>query len=339
MKDNIKETIKQKEISLQQSFTNFRKMMYICLGIILILMVVSSYYFYSLQKQIDVNYKTTQTNIAQIDVQLTQKIENVDNALGKTIDEYKLQNEQKFTVVDQKITQSQQESQEKIFSLEGQLKDVQNKSETAVTQLKESISNIQIESKDFSAIIDDVVETVVTLKTDKGLGSGVIISQKGYLVTNQHVVDRISKLGIYTADGNVYAGRLIAEDVDKDIAILQIVSEKEFNYLKFEDSDKINVGEKVIAVGNPSGLAFSVSEGIISSTNRVDNNGVPLFQIDAAINPGNSGGPLVTINKKIAGINTLKLTGTEGLGFAIQGDVVKQFAENAIEKYENSLNK
>ncbi|MBI5392991.1 serine protease [Candidatus Woesearchaeota archaeon] len=342
--------IKEKEYSLYNSFVMFKKVTIVFIVILVLSLLVVSYYLYSLNKQMQQNYQSLSTSITttaeDLTTQLTGKINTVDNTLKTEITDLKKEQEKKYAALSTEIVTSQQESEKKIFTLQGKLQEVQNKSDEEVIKLKQSISSIQVQNKDFSSIIEDVVQTVVSLKTNKGIGSGVIISKKGYLVTNYHVVDGISALGIFTSDGKIYAGRLISTNKNEDIAVLQIVTSegktfenKEFNFLEFEDSDVIKVGQKVIAVGNPSGLAFSVSEGIISSIDRKDDNGTPLFQIDAAINPGNSGGPLVTIDKKIAGINTLKLGGTEGLGFAIKANVVDKFATKAIKEYEDILQK
>ncbi|MBS3137715.1 trypsin-like peptidase domain-containing protein [Candidatus Woesearchaeota archaeon] len=340
--------IKEKEYSLYQSFVMFRKVTIVFIVILMISLLVAGYYLYLLNKQMQQNYQALSTTITataqDLTIQLTDKINTVDEKLTTELNDTKKEQEKKYLELSTDISTSQKESEKKIFTLQGKLQEVQNKSDEEVIKLKQSISSIQVQNKDFSSIIEDVVKTVVSLKTNKGIGSGVIISEKGYLVTNYHVIEGISALGIFTSDGKIYAGRLIGSNENEDIAVLQIVTNegkafenKEFDFLKFEDSDEIKVGQTVIAVGNPSGLEFSVSEGIISSIDRKDDNGTPLFQIDAAINPGNSGGPLVTINKKIAGINTLKLGGTEALGFAIKANVVDKFATKAIKDYEEKM--
>ncbi len=338
---------KKEEAPLSNSITNIKKILAITIIVFVLFAIIASYNLYSLNQKLAEQYNTLSTTIQANTEQLQNKIATEKETLNAKINENKKETDQQYANLTGTIEKTKVENQKNIFTLQDELAQAKTKSDEEVKKLKDSINNIQVDSKDFSAIIPDVVKTVVSIKTDKGSGSGVIIDKKGYLITNYHVIADITKLGIFTSEGKIYAGRLIKEDKTQDIAVLQIVqdttnteqAQQTFNFLEFEDSSTIQVGQKVIAVGNPSGLEFSVSEGIISATNRADDNGTPLFQIDAAINPGNSGGPLVTINKKIAGINALKLTGTEALGFAIKGDVVNKFAKSAIKEYEANLQK
>lgn len=160
-------------------------------------------------------------------------------------------------------------------------------------------------------------------------GSGIIMTEDGYIVTNAHVVDGAAKLEAVLSDGTVYDAKIVGSDVKTDIAVVK-VEEKGMNYAKFGNSDQIKIGEFVLAIGNPgiSGggtnieLTGSVSFGIVSAVNRtikVDNSTLYCIQTDAAINPGNSGGALVNMYGQVIGINSAKIQvdGYEGLGFAI----------------------
>ena len=130
--------------------------------------------------------------------------------------------------------------------------------------------------------------------------------------------------------------RLVGVDINADVAVLQISGTH--SELWFADTRSLKVGEKVIALGNPGGLDFTVTEGIISATKRVLNNGISYVQTDVPINPGNSGGPLVNREGRIVGINNFKISGFEGVGFAIDGSVVEEVVD-AIIKADQEKNK
>jgi len=166
-----------------------------------------------------------------------------------------------------------------------------------------------------------------------GLGSGVIISKEGHVVTNFHVVEHADEITAVLHDGSVALLKRIGEDRNADIALLQLQEPRtrEYHALPFADSDQVRVGETVFAIGNPFGLRESVTQGIINHRDRrMSDADPPKFQTDAVINPGNSGGPLVNIRGEIVGINVSIYTGQEdvrvwqGIGLAIaSNDVVR----------------
>jgi len=172
----------------------------------------------------------------------------------------------------------------------------------------------------------------------QGLGSGVIIdSEKGYIVTNNHVVEDADELKITLGDRREFDGKVVGTDPQTDIAVVKIEG-KNLPSAKLGDSDTIRVGQWAIAIGNPFGLSQTVSVGVISATGRA-NVGVAqyedMIQTDAAINPGNSGGPLVNIRGEIIGINTAIFTrsgGYQGIGFAIPVNMVKTIMKDLVEK-------
>lgn len=165
------------------------------------------------------------------------------------------------------------------------------------------------------------------------LGSGVIISDEGYVLTNDHVVRRADKIQVQLASGtNVYEAQLVASDSANDLALLKIAGRpgEKFTAIKFAQDDDLLLGETVLALGNPFGLGGSVSRGILSAKSRmipVDNKTAgdrEYLQTDASINPGNSGGPLVDLDGNLIGLNTAILSQAQGIGFAIP---VKQVGE------------
>ena len=178
-------------------------------------------------------------------------------------------------------------------------------------------------------------------ETKLGLGSGVIVTENGYILTNQHVAgDKYSSCYITLENGKTYNGNVVWADSDIDLAIVKI-NARNLEYISLGDSDKIKIAEKVYAIGNPVGFEFqrTVTSGIISGLNRTIklNEEEPsymedLIQTDATINQGNSGGPLLDANGNMIGINTVKITSAEGIGFAVPINMVKPI----IEKYEKN---
>ncbi len=171
---------------------------------------------------------------------------------------------------------------------------------------------------------------------EQGSGSGIIIREDGYIVTNQHVIDGATAITVILNTGDEYDAKLIGSDSKSDLAVLKI-DKKDLPAATLGDSDKLQVGELAVAIGNPLGqeLEGSVTHGIISAVNRkmtVDNKVYNLVQTDAAINPGNSGGALVNKYGEVIGINTIKLSSTEveGIGFAIAISEAKPIIEDLI---------
>jgi len=159
------------------------------------------------------------------------------------------------------------------------------------------------------------------------LGSGFIISNDGFVITNNHVVDKADTIVVKTRDGSEFDAKLIGRDSKLDIALLKIDG-KDFSKVKFGDSDKLRVGNWVLAIGNPFGLEQTVTAGIVSAKGRVIGAGPydDFIQTDASINPGNSGGPLFNIDGEVVGINTAiysRSGGNIGIGFAIPINVAK----------------
>lgn len=176
-------------------------------------------------------------------------------------------------------------------------------------------------------------------QTQQGSGSGVIINEDGYIVTNNHVIENATKITVNLISGESYEGKLIGTDSRTDLAVIKIEPKTELSYATFGDSSTLRVGDSVIAIGNPLGEEFagSASKGIISATNRtltISDKTLTVLQTDAAINPGNSGGALVNDRGEVIGINTAKISDSsvEGLGFSIPSNefmpVIKDLMEN-----------
>ncbi|MCO6536902.1 MAG: Do family serine endopeptidase [Gilliamella sp.] len=171
-----------------------------------------------------------------------------------------------------------------------------------------------------------------------GLGSGVIIdAEKGYVVTNNHVIDGADKITVALNDGHEFKAKLIGKDPQSDIALLKIDDAKKLTAIKLADSDNLRVGDYAVAIGNPFGIGQTVTSGIISALARsgLNMNGFENFiQTDASINQGNSGGALVNLNGELVGINTAIIApsgGNVGIGFAIPSNMVKSLTSQLIE--------
>jgi len=169
----------------------------------------------------------------------------------------------------------------------------------------------------------------------QGLGSGFIISKDGYIVTNYHVVEGASQIDVYlTSRKEPYAAKLIGSDQQLDLAVLKINAGNNLPFLEFGDTNKLEVGSWVIAIGNPYGLDHTVTVGVISAKGRpvtIDGNQFKdLLQTDASINPGNSGGPLIDLHGQVIGINTAINAQAQGIGFAIPSSTVTQVLDQLI---------
>jgi serine protease Do len=168
------------------------------------------------------------------------------------------------------------------------------------------------------------------------LGSGVIVTNEGHIITNNHVVDQVDEIEVQLSDGRMKKARLVGADSQVDLAVLKI-DDPGVKPLKLADSDTVQAGDFVLAIGNPFGFEETVTEGIISSKgrpNRTDAFG-DLLQTDAAINPGNSGGPLINLRGEVIGINTAIISrtgGSQGIGFAIPSNTIRTALESLLKQ-------
>ncbi len=238
-----------------------------------------------------------------------------------------------------------------------------SKSKSIVTLADSSnLKNVSLSSEgtDFTVAADKAVHTVVHVKNvsritvsnpimdffygyrggqqqeQVGTGSGVIISEDGYIVTNNHVIKDAQEIEITLNNKKTYKAKLVGTDSKMDIALLKIDAEDKLPYSTFADSDTVKVGEWVLAVGNPYNLTSTVTAGIVSAKARnLDTNGMQSFiQTDAAVNPGNSGGALVNTRGDLIGINTMisSQTGSYiGYSFAVPSNITRKIIEDIME--------
>jgi S1-C subfamily serine protease len=174
----------------------------------------------------------------------------------------------------------------------------------------------------------------------EGVGSGVIIDgQRGYILTNNHVIDDAERLKITLADGRVLRGKVVGMDEATDLAVVKVEpGDEPLPAAELGDSSLLKAGQIVIAIGNPFGLTGgpTVTAGIVSSLNRSIQTGrgnvLELVQTDAAINPGNSGGPLINTKGEVVAINTANMPYAQGIGFAVPVNTAKEILEELVEK-------
>ena len=231
------------------------------------------------------------------------------------------------------------------------------------TTYSENVENVKEKSDSLADTIERTTKSIVGISKLKnagnsifnssdvgkiGLGTGVIVGKNGYILSNEHLTgERFSRCYITLEDGRNFDGTVVWSDVDLDLSIVKI-NAKELPTVVIGDSNSIRVGESVYAIGNPIGFEFrrTVTSGIISAKNRTikldENNQLSymtdLIQTDATINPGNSGGPLIYPNGEVIGINTVKISSAEGIGFAVPINVVKNVIKsfNEEDKFEEA---
>lgn len=251
-----------------------------------------------------------------------------------------------------------------IYSLRGDISKLNSGSKNNTSTVSEHVdefggeSAIKFESKPqntdeytaesiYEVLAPSVVGVVVydsnsdIISAPKGEGSGMIINERGYIVTNSHVVgnSKQSNIKIVFHDGEEVSGKVIGYDTKTDIAVIK-VDKTGLKAVTFGNSDEAKVGSSVLALGNPLGLDFagSLTKGIISAVNRSKNGSpkslVKYIQTDAAINPGNSGGPLINMYGQVIGVNSAKIAvaNCEGMGFAIPSNTVKSVVDDIIAK-------
>lgn len=232
-----------------------------------------------------------------------------------------------------------------------------------ISKMSQTIEQVQQQDKTISEILQNINQTVVGISKIKeigesvflengvsklGLGTGLIVSENGYILTNEHVSGKKnSTCYITTSISKTYTGKVVWSNSDIDMAIIKI-NEKRLTYAKLGNSDETVVGQTVYAIGNPIGYEFqrTVTSGIISAKDRtikLEENGQDVYmedliQTDATINPGNSGGPLINSNGEVIGINSVKITSAEGIGFAVPINTIKSIIESFSKtgKYEEA---
>ena len=208
-------------------------------------------------------------------------------------------------------------------------------------QARSGFSLIEIFEKTEESVVQVNVRANDGTSKPGSMGSGFVYSDKGYIITNNHVVDDAGKVTVTFLDGESYTAKIIGTDPDLDLAVLKVeVGATYLQPIPMGDSSQLKVGEQITAIGNPFGLSGSMTSGIISQMGRLlpqdSGYSIPdVIQTDAAINPGNSGGPLLNMNGEVVGINTAIQSATgefTGVGFAVPSNTVKKVVPILIEE-------
>ena len=228
-----------------------------------------------------------------------------------------------------KETDSAQSSEDSAFSMKIRKKPENNDGGLVVKDVSDVVQKVR------PSVVGVITESFQTYSTSS-TGSGIILSEDGYIVTNNHVVEGGDSIAVTLDNGETYAAQLIGTDVKSDIAVLKIDAQN-LPAAEFGDSSQVEVGEAAIAIGNPLGLNGTVTAGIISAVDReiqVGSSNMVLLQTDASINPGNSGGALLNEYGQVIGVNSAKISSedSEGLGFAIPSNTVGPIVEELIDQ-------
>ena len=208
----------------------------------------------------------------------------------------------------------------------------ENRDETRPTAA-DAVASLDALSTGIAAIVDRIGPAVVRVATSRrsqpgGIGSGVVISPDGLVLTNSHVIHGHREVRLTDTEGRVMDARLIGEDLDTDLALLRVTAARQLTAAPVGDSKLLRRGQIVIAIGNPLGFEFTVTTGVVSALGRSlrGSNGRlidDVVQTDAALNPGNSGGPLVSTRGEVVGINTAVIAGAQGICFAVASNTAK----------------
>lgn len=227
----------------------------------------------------------------------------------------------------------------RIDSLQSEVNELETGQNTVYINTTQDSSLVQLFQQ-----VDQSVVSISAFGPENAQGSGFVYSRKGYIVTNEHVIDGANRIQVSFTDGSTVRADLVGKDRFTDIAVLK-VDKKGLKPLEIGNSSQVQVGQRAVAIGNPFGLKGSMTAGIISQKGRLlpvaGGFSIPnVLQTDAAINPGNSGGPLMNVKGEVIGVNTAieTRTGTfSGIGFAIPSNTVKRVADEIIRNgdYEN----
>ncbi|HVS34141.1 MAG TPA: trypsin-like peptidase domain-containing protein [Gemmataceae bacterium] len=207
-----------------------------------------------------------------------------------------------------------------------------------VKRCRNAVVNIHSERSARNDFSDDSSTLSTSQNHVNGMGTGIVIDPRGYIITNQHVVDEVSALHVRLADGTSLPARVVARDREADLALLKVDAGYPLSVVPLGTASDLMVGETVVAIGNAYGYEHTVSVGVVSAVGRdvalnKDVSYKALIQTDASINPGNSGGPLLNVNGDLIGVNVAIRAGAQGIGFAIPVDAVIKSAAAMMDSH------
>jgi serine protease Do len=205
-----------------------------------------------------------------------------------------------------------------------------------VRRVRDAVVNIHSERTAQGPLTDELFGTSPSQSRVNGMGTGIVIDPRGYLLTNYHVVEDVSVLRVRLGDGSTFSAHVLQRDPQADLALLKIEPHRPLATVPLGTSSDVQVGETVIAIGNAYGYEHTVTVGVVSAINRdvtlnKDVSYKALIQTDASINPGNSGGPLLNLNGELIGLNVAIRAGAQGIGFAIPVDTMIRVAARMLQ--------
>ncbi|HII72479.1 TPA: trypsin-like serine protease [Candidatus Woesearchaeota archaeon] len=335
------------EKKLKKLTIETQHVMFLSIMTIVLLVAVFIYLSYDFHSKLQQNAQQLNTSMKLLEERVDQKTSTLGTEVQRSTNDLMtemkaMQESQQQSVTDirTQITRLDTESKQRDATLTQSVQGLGEQSSSELDKLAGQLSQFEKEKVDFTKIVPTVKKSVVTVGTfgDFGVfltaGSGAVVSNRGYVVTNYHVVDELDPLLIRMYDDTIYQGTLLGYDKMWDVALVVLNTSKQFMYLQWADSDDLYVGQPVIAIGNPIGLDATVTQGILSGLRRYieDRPDVPYIQTDVAINVGNSGGPLLDKDGRIVGLNTRKIVGDgyEGLGFAVASNDAKRIINEII---------
>lgn len=231
-------------------------------------------------------------------------------------------------ILKEKISRLETETNEKINELTVTVINNKYSTDQEIQEVSQELGEIKATANDdFSGIIENSIDSIVSIRTLTMQGSGFFIDENGYIATNMHVVNSPTGISniiqILTEDNKIHYAKTIGYIEKLDLALIQINAT--YPRLNLEEKSNIQTGEPVIAIGSPEGFHFSATDGIISGINRIGFNNIGSYiQTNAELNQGNSGGPLINKQGKVVGMNNFKLVDSEGIGFALDSEKLKE---------------
>ncbi|MEK6963719.1 MAG: trypsin-like peptidase domain-containing protein [Nanoarchaeota archaeon] len=286
-------------------------------------LIVSGSILVYLYSDLNMFKASTTQQLGHMEASFQVKFDLLQNETRSSQEALEYREESKDKVVEEALRGIRNEYQTRMQTLLKTVTEIEKKSNVQLDDLKKQLESTSGLPKDFSDVVEKALNSIVSVTTNKALGSGAIIGANGFIVTNNHVIDGAKSVSITLRSGKVYPATIIYKKAEHDLAFLKI-QESNLPVLRFTNSDQLKAGEKVVALGNPAGLQFSATEGIISAIHRNVGVFLDVVQVDVSIGQGSSGGPLINKYGEIIGITSFRIKGNDDLGFAIPSNTVKQ---------------
>ena len=302
--------------------------------IALVLVGVSAFYFTGeigrLQDQQQQDVQRNEQALASLEAENKASMQALKQSAETALEDLTSRN----SALSAELELTKQQTNDAFAKVAETIGSMQSQQSQQLSELKKEITSLGVEAGDFSGIVNELIPKVVSVKTQGSVASGAIIRQDGLIVTNYHVIEGKTDISVVLSSKKSYKAEVIGFNGDNDLAVLKI-DRTGLRFFEYGNSDNIKVGEKVLALGNPLGLGFTVTQGIVSALNRrISGLAGEFIQTDVPINPGSSGGPLVNKAGELIGLNTLKVKDQESLGFAIPSNFVRSNVDEIIKKWE-----